>query len=80
MPIYEYLCDECRTPYEKLVLSKSEKIACPKCGSARKTQQLSTFAAHSGNGAAASSTSSRNTSSAPTCMGNPTACGCSHKN
>lgn len=76
MPIYEYLCDECQTPYEKLVLSKRENIACPKCGSARKTQQLSTFAAHSGNGSSASSAARR----APTCMGNPSACGCSHKN
>lgn len=78
MPIYEYLCEECSTPYEKLVLSKSEKIACPKCGSARKTQQLSVFAAHGGNGG---STVSRGAaSSAPACMGNPSACGCSHKN
>lgn len=78
MPIYEYLCDECKTPYEKLVLSKSEKIACPKCGSARKTQQLSVFAAHGGNGPSASS--GKSAGSAPMCMGNPSACGCSHKN
>lgn len=80
MPIYEYLCDECKTPYEKLVLSRSEKIACPKCGSARKTQQLSVFAAHGGNGASASSGATRSAGSAPACMGNPSACGCSHKN
>ncbi len=78
MPIYEYLCDECKTPYEKLVLSKSEKIACPKCGSARKTQQLSVFAAHGGN--AAGTSSGKSAGSAPMCMGNPSACGCSHKN
>jgi putative FmdB family regulatory protein len=79
MPIYEYLCDECKTPYEKLVLSKSEQITCPKCGSARKTQQLSVFAAHGGgNGTGASSRDAA--SSTPACMGNPSACGCSHKN
>jgi len=75
MPIYEYICDECSTAYEKLVLSKAEKVSCPKCGSARKTLQLSTFSAHSGNGTANSAASS-----APTCVGNPSACGCSFKN
>jgi len=82
MPIYEYICDECQTGYEKLVLSKADKVSCPKCGSARQTQQLSTFAAHSGNGASASAkgAASFDRGSAPTCMGNPTACGCSFKN
>jgi len=80
MPIYEYLCDACKTPYEKLVLSKGEKIACPKCGSARKTQQLSVFAAHGGSGGASASSSGKSAGSAPMCMGNPSACGCSHKN
>lgn len=68
MPIYEYLCDDCQAPYEKLVLSKSEKIACPKCGSTRKTQQLSTFAAHTGSSAPAKSEKTG-------CTGNPSACG-----
>lgn len=69
MPIYEYLCDACQTPYEKLVLSKSEKIVCPKCGSARKTLQLSTFATR------ASATSSPRAAEKPGCSGNPSACG-----
>lgn len=77
MPIYEYICEECKTGYEKLVLSKADKVSCPKCGSARKTLQLSTFAAHSGNGAAKAAGSRE---AAPTCMGNPSACGCSFKN
>lgn len=76
MPIYEYICDECETAYEKLVRSKAEKVSCPKCGSARKTLQLSTFAAHSGNGAAKSATPS---AADFTCTGNPSACGCSFK-
>jgi len=80
MPIYEYLCEECQTPYEKLVLSKSQKVECPKCGSARKTQQLSVFAAHGGNGSSSAASNRGAASSAPTCMGNPSACGCSHKN
>ena len=70
MPIYEYLCDDCQVPYEKLVLSKNEKITCPKCGSARKTQQLSTFAAHTGSGASAKSSTEK-----AGCTGNPSGCG-----
>ena len=80
MPIYEYICDECKTEYEKLVLAKSEKVSCPKCGSAKKTLQLSTFAAHSGNGGLASTRNRGAASGAPTCMGNPSACGCAYKN
>lgn len=47
MPIYEYLCDDCQTRYERLVMraNGSEVIACPKCGSPRRTQQLSVFRA-----------------------------------
>ena len=41
MPIYEYVCDECHKPFEKIVIKKTEKIACPKCGSKRHTMQFS---------------------------------------
>lgn len=78
MPIYEYVCDECKAEYEKLVLAKGERVSCPKCGSGRKTLRLSTFAAHSGNGAATAAASRER--GAPACMGNPSACGCSFKN
>jgi putative FmdB family regulatory protein len=83
MPIYEYVCDECKAEYEKLVLAKGERVSCPKCGSGRKTQQLSTFAAHSGNGTTASAKgrgAASREGDAPACMGNPSACGCSFKN
>jgi putative FmdB family regulatory protein len=43
MPIYEYKCDDCGTRYERLVLRKSQEIACPQCHSGRKTLQLSVF-------------------------------------
>jgi putative FmdB family regulatory protein len=79
MPIYEYICDECKTEYEKLVLSKSERVSCPKCGSGRKTQQLSTFSAHSGNSSAKNAASASPSDFA--CSGNPSACGrCSFDN
>ena len=45
MPIYEYICDDCGQHYERIVLSRSTKIECPKCSSAKKTIQLSVFAA-----------------------------------
>lgn len=50
MPIYEYLCDDCGTGFEKLVRSSqtAADVACPSCGELHVTQRLSTFAAHSG--------------------------------
>jgi putative FmdB family regulatory protein len=45
MPIYEYLCDDCGARYERIVMSKATKIACPKCESGRHTLQLSVFSA-----------------------------------
>ena len=53
MPIYEYVCDDCGARYERIVLSKSTVIECPKCASAKHTLQISVFAAH-GNGAKSS--------------------------
>jgi putative FmdB family regulatory protein len=51
MPIYEYLCAECRTKFEKLVLRKnSEPVACPQCGRTAVEQVFSTFAISGGNG------------------------------
>ena len=29
MPIYEYICDECETQFERIVLNKTQEIACP---------------------------------------------------
>jgi len=76
MPIYEYLCDDCGERYERIVLSKSTAIECPKCASAKHTIQLSVFAAH-GNGTKSSngpSGSSSGSSSGGGCCGG--ACGC----
>jgi putative FmdB family regulatory protein len=57
MPIYEYICDDCQTEFEKLVLNKQQEIACPKCASKKATIQLSVFATSNGsaNGASAKS-------------------------
>ncbi|MCZ2076846.1 MAG: zinc ribbon domain-containing protein [Bryobacteraceae bacterium] len=49
MPIYEYRCQECGGKFEKLVRRPGNgDITCPSCGNAEVTQELSTFAAHSG--------------------------------
>src|SRR3989449_10964137 len=60
MPIYEYICADCKTPFEKLVLNKQQEISCPKCASKKATIQLSLFATSHGstNGASAKSSTS----------------------
>jgi putative FmdB family regulatory protein len=67
MPIYEYVCDDCGKRYEQIVLSQSQKVACPSCSSKRHTLQLSVFSAHSG--------SSGNGASASPVQGGSCACG-----
>ena len=60
MPIYEYRCEECGhvTAFLEAVGAKKRHM-CEKCGSAKTTKTLSTFAAHAG-------TSSSGASSCPT--------------
>ena len=55
MPIYEYVCEECRTRFEHLVLRSEQRVACPACGSKRHALQFSVFAApaSAGNGKSA---------------------------
>ena len=45
MPIFEYLCDDCGTKFEKLVRHAADGVLCPQCGESHLTQQYSTFAA-----------------------------------
>jgi len=47
MPIYEYLCAECRHRFEYLLLSSSAAANCPACGSLKLEQQISGYAVHS---------------------------------
>ena len=44
MPIYEYLCEDCGSKFEKLVRN-GDAGACPTCGESHLKPQLSTFAA-----------------------------------
>jgi putative FmdB family regulatory protein len=55
MPIYEYICDACETQFERIVINKSQEIACPKCAGKKNTIQLSVFSAPNGNGVSAKS-------------------------
>ena len=53
MPIFEYICRECRHRFEAIVLG-SQKATCPKCESKRLDQQLSSFAVGGDKAASAS--------------------------
>jgi putative FmdB family regulatory protein len=44
MPLYEYLCNACRTRFERYVRAFGEAVACPECHSSAVEKQLSTFA------------------------------------
>ena len=46
MPIFEYVCEDCGSKFEKLVRN-GDAIACPDCGQSHLETVLSTFAAHS---------------------------------
>jgi putative FmdB family regulatory protein len=71
MPIYEYLCDDCDTRFEKIVINKQQEIACPKCASKKASIQLSVFATANGTSAKSSTPSSGGGGS---CCGG--GCGC----
>jgi putative FmdB family regulatory protein len=63
MPIFEYLCEDCGTKFEKLIRNGgASELACPSCGEKHLEQQHSTFAAHA-NGA------SKQAASFPSCPG-----------
>ena len=43
MPIYEYVCEDCNTQFEKIVINRQQEISCPKCSSKKAAIQLSVF-------------------------------------
>ena len=71
MPIYEYVCDDCNKPFEKLVMKSSENITCPKCGGRHHRLQLSVIASPSKSGE-----SSGASTSGSSCACTPSTCGC----
>jgi len=44
MPIYEYVCADCRNRFEELIFADEQPL-CPECESANAEKQLSVFAA-----------------------------------
>ena len=73
MPIYEYICEDCKEHFEKIVINKQQEIACPKCSSKKASIQLSVFAT-SGNGSGSSSPSGGFSGGGGGCCGG--GCGC----
>lgn len=72
MPIYEYVCEDCKTRYERLVLGQNGDVSCPKCGSRQGSLQFSVFAAPHGE----DSSSDSSAEAAPSCGCNSFGCGC----
>lgn len=47
MPLFEYVCNECRTPFEILhkTAERPELVECPSCHAKDATKQFSSFSA-----------------------------------
>jgi len=73
MPIYEYVCDDCQTHFEKIVFNKKQEIACPSCASKKNSIQLSVFSSANGAANGASSKSFTPSGGGGCCGGG---CGC----
>ena len=74
MPIYEYICEDCQTHFEKIVLNKQQEIACPKCAGKRNSIQLSVFSAANGSGNASTKPSGGLSGGGGGCCGGGCAC------
>src|SRR5262245_25621527 len=72
MPIYEYICDDCSSQFEKIVINRQQEISCPRCSSKKATIQLSVFSSAVAGGS--SKSSSGGSSSGGACCGG--GCGC----
>jgi putative FmdB family regulatory protein len=44
MPLYEYVCGNCHSRFEKLVARFGDDVFCPSCASGTVERQLSAFA------------------------------------
>lgn len=55
MPIFEYICQQCKHEFEALVYGR-DKAECPKCHSKKLSPQLSVFAVSAKSGSAAAPT------------------------
>jgi putative FmdB family regulatory protein len=64
MPLFEFICDDCGTGFEELVMGE-RAVDCPKCGSDDVRKQFSTFGVGRA-GASSSTTACGAAASAPT--------------
>jgi putative FmdB family regulatory protein len=74
MPIYEYVCDQCETRFERIVIKKQAETACPKCSSKKVNIQLSVFATPQSSVNGTSAKSSPSFEGGGNCCGG--SCGC----
>ena len=58
MPVYEYICEDCQTHFEKIVLNKQQEISCPKCAGKRNAIKPSVFSPRNGSAIGRSAKSS----------------------
>jgi putative FmdB family regulatory protein len=49
MPIFEYICKQCKRPFEAIVMG-SQKAVCPNCGSGSLDEKFSTYSVATGSG------------------------------
>jgi putative FmdB family regulatory protein len=68
MPIYEYTCSACSRLFEQLVMSRTEEVACPGCGSSQVEKAMS-VCCHASGGGDSSFSSSSSASSGGSCGG-----------
>jgi putative FmdB family regulatory protein len=77
MPIYEFRCNDCERIFETFVRAAGDGVACPRCGGAHLSRELSVFAARTaasnGRALAAEASGPRSTSGGGCCGGS---CGC----
>ena len=43
MPVYEFICEECATLFERLFFGQPKPVCCPECGSPEVRRKPSTF-------------------------------------
>jgi putative FmdB family regulatory protein len=72
MPIYEYICEDCKSQFEKIVINRQQEVSCPKCSSKKTTIQLSVFSSAIAGGSSKSNSGSSGTGGV--CCGG--GCGC----
>lgn len=60
MPLYEYICRECRHAFEVLqrMGERGDDLRCPKCSRVGADRQLSTFSGHASHGGSATASPS----------------------